>query len=304
MSQTITCRAQAENGNLLQLNTQSLGTFTQIYPEMKSTKIAEKTEEISEKFIDKFKPYLPSIARICLCATFIEDSLRMITQFSDQTGYMKDQLGSRFLGVLFVIFNFLTQITGSVLILSKKSIQISTGLLFASIFGQIFAYSVWTETAFLMRSFSLFGAVFLMLAEHWSSSQKNIFTQNIGFQDENHTKKNVVILSGRVLLTLMFLSMMHFDSSLENGIKNVVGVFIMGMIALGYKTKSASFVMICWLSLINFWFNAFWMHTGESLILDFKKFDFFQTMTVIGGLFTLILIGPGEMSLEELKKDI
>ena len=51
---------------------------------MKSTKIAEKTEEISEKFIDKFKPYLPSIARICLCATFIEDSLRMITQFSDE----------------------------------------------------------------------------------------------------------------------------------------------------------------------------------------------------------------------------
>jgi len=227
----------------------------------------------------------------------------MITQYSEQVDYIEDHsLGS--LATVFILFNFFTQIFGSGLILSKKYIQLAVGLLFSSILAQIFAYKVWHETAFLMRSFSLVGAVCLMLAEHWNTSSGNIFNQNIGYQDKNHVKKNVILLSGRILLTLMVFSMMHADLSYENILKNSVGFILIGLVAIGYKTKMACFVAVCWLSLINIWFNDFWMHSPNNIIMDYKKFDFFQTVTVIGGLVTLIMIGPGEMCLDEMKKDI
>ena len=53
---------------------------------------------------------------------------------------------------------------------------------------------------------------------------------------------------------------------------------------------------------LNFFVNDFWSHSNTSVMYDFKRYDFFQTLTVIGGLKLLLALGPGHMALDQ-KKD-
>ena len=83
---------------------------------------------------------------------------------------------------------------------------------------------------------------------------------------------------------------------------SVVGLCLVGLIAVGCKTKLTSVVMVLWLIGLNITLHNFWSHKMNSLMWDFKKYDFFQTTSVIGGLIMLIIHGPGTVSVDEFKK--
>ena len=141
---------------------------------------------------------------------------------------------------------------------------------------------------FLARNLSLCGTVCLLLAEVMGAA--STMFAGVPTLDDNQSQ-NYLQLSGnarppkhessasflgRILLIFMFMTLLHFTFSLKDLLVNCVGMGLMLLVAVGYKTKLASMVMVCWLLALNCILNDFWRHRSTSIMWDFKKYDFFQ----------------------------
>ena len=115
--------------------------------------------------------------------------------------------------------------------------------------------------------------------------------------------KTYMQLSGRLLLVLMFMTLLRFEMTFVQMAQNLVGSALIILVAIGFKTKLCALVLVAWLTIINFYYNAWWNIPSYRPMRDFLKYDFFQTFSVIGGLLLVVALGPGGVSMDEHKKD-
>lgn len=54
---------------------------------------SSKAEDLLDAIGQPLRPYIPAMSRFLIVATFLEDSLRIITQWSDQVFYMERHRG-------------------------------------------------------------------------------------------------------------------------------------------------------------------------------------------------------------------
>jgi len=161
------------------------------------------------------------------------------------------------------------------------------------------AYSILWDLQFLFRNLALIGALLLVLAESRVEG-KSLFA-GVPSLGENKPKMYLQ-LAGRILLVFMFLTLLRFEMSAMQIIQNLVGSLLMVLVTIGYKTKLSSLVLVTWLNILNFYFNAWWNIPAYKPMRDFLKYDFFQTLSVIGGLLMVVSLGPGGVSMDEQKK--
>ncbi|CAJ0941609.1 unnamed protein product [Ranitomeya imitator] len=189
---------------------------------------------------------------------------------------------------------------GCILVLSRNFVQYACFGLFGIIAMQTIAYSILWDLKFLMRNLALGGGLLLLLAESRSEG-KSMFA-GVPTMGES-SPKQYMQLGGRVLLVLMFMTLLHFDASFFSILQNMVGTALIILVAIGFKTKLAALTLVIWLFAINVYFNAFWSVPAYKPMHDFLKYDFFQTMSVIGGLLLVVALGPGGVSMDEKKKE-
>ncbi|CAH1100844.1 unnamed protein product [Psylliodes chrysocephalus] len=257
-------------------------------------------EDLADNVIRKLKYILPTLARVCLISTFLEDGLRMWFQWTEQREYMDMSWGcGKILATLFVIINLIGQLGGCVMVIIRYRVNIACGVLFFIVVLQTFAYSILWDLQFLFRNLALIGALLLVLAESRGEA-KSLFAGVPSLGDNK--PKNYLQLTGRVLLAFMFITLIRFELSFLQVTLDLLGSLLMVLVTIGYKTKLSALILVLLLTTLNFYHNAWWNIPDYKPLRDFLKYDFFQTLSVIGGLLMIVYLGPGGVSMDEHKK--
>ena len=97
-----------------------------------------------------------------------------------------------------------------------------------------------------------------------------MFNQPFAMMSEGSTTQDKYMASGRVLLMLMFLTSLRFDSTLRVLIE-LVALVLLGGVMAGFHTKPAGMAFGLISLCENMYFNDFWNEHTHSHRLDFKK---------------------------------
>jgi len=260
-----------------------------------------KAEAAAEKLTSNSRLCLPVVARLCLVSSFLEDGWRMGAQWHDQRDYIAQTWQtSELVASLFVLFNLVGQLGAVALVLARLRVVMASTVLAAVVVVQTIGYNMMWDLQFLFRNFSLCGALLLLVAETRAES-KALFAGVPSLWGDK--RKSLLQLTGRLLLVFMFLALLKFDLKLGQVVQNLVGSLLITLVAVGYKTKLTSLILITWLNTINFYFNAWWTVPSHQPLRDFLKYDFFQTLSVVGGLLMVVVLGPGQASVDARKKE-
>ncbi|EEB12895.1 surfeit locus protein, putative [Pediculus humanus corporis] len=253
------------------------------------------------KVLRSSKTFLPTIARLCLISTFVEDGLRMWFQWTEQKDYMNMIWGcGAFLATLFVIINLTGQLGGCIMVLARFKVSVACGILFFIVVLQTIAYNILWDVQFLFRNLALIGALLLVLAE--SRVEGRSLFAGVPTLGDNKPK-NYLQLTGRILLAFMFITLIRFELSFLQVVQDILGSILMVLVTIGYKTKLSALLLVCILTILNLYHNAWWNIPSYKPLRDFLKYDFFQTLSVVGGLLMIVQLGPGGVSMDEHKKE-
>ncbi|GJQ83218.1 putative surfeit locus protein [Trypoxylus dichotomus] len=264
------------------------------------TEYVSTAEDIADQVIRKGKHILPTVARLCLISTFLEDGLRMWFQWNEQREYMDMSWGcGKILATVFVLVNLIGQLGGCVMVIIRYKVSIACGVLFFIVVLQTFAYSILWDMQFLFRNLALIGALLLVLAEGRGEA-KSLFAGVPSLGDNK--PKNYLQLTGRILIAFMFITLIRFELSFLQIVLDLAGSALMVLVTVGYKTKLSALILVLFLSTLNFYHNAWWNIPEYKPLRDFLKYDFFQTLSVVGGLLMIVYLGPGGVSMDEHKK--
>lgn len=185
---------------------------------------------------------------------------------------------------------------------------------------QAFGYGLIFDLNFFLRNLSVIGGLLMVLSDSWVRKTKAF--AGLPTLDEKD-KKMYFQLAGRVLLIFLFIG---FVFSGEWSIWRVLVCFLGAgacvMVVVGFKAKYSATLLVVILSGFNLLVNNFWTvsfcaaFSCPLLSLtrffsqlhehhphkDFAKYDFFQILSIVGGLLLLVNSGPGQFSIDEKKK--
>lgn len=260
-----------------------------------------RAEDFADIFHQRTKSILPHLARLCLIATFLEDGLRMWMQWPEQRNYVMNTWRTRrMMGDLFVIVNLFSQLIPCGMILTRKKTDLACVILAFTIVLQSIVYGIFLLPQFFLRSCSLIGGLLLLMVENRKEA-RSIFA---GVPTLHQNKpKNYMQLTGRLLLVIMFITIVRFEPTVFSILQNLIGGVLIIFVAVGFKTKLSALVLAIFLTLANLYANCFWYYRGHKALHDFLKYDFFQTISVVGGLLYIVALGAGSVSVDAKKKD-
>ncbi|PGH05382.1 hypothetical protein AJ80_08350 [Polytolypa hystricis UAMH7299] len=267
-------------------------------------RIREQTSKIEDwldTIADPLKPHLPAIGRFLIVVTFLEDALRIFTQWSDQLIYLKEFRHIPW-GIthLFLIVNMIAMLVCSVLVIARKHSEYAVAGLLGVVVTQALGYGLIFDLTFFLRNLSVIGGLLMVLSDSWV--RKRFVPAGLPQLDEKD-RKMYVQFAGRVLLIFLFVGFVFAGSwSFWRILVSLVGLVASVMVVVGFKAKWSAVILVVVLSIFNILVNNWWTLNEKHPHKDFAKYDFFQILSIVGGLVLLVNMGPGQFSVDEKKK--
>jgi uncharacterized membrane protein YphA (DoxX/SURF4 family) len=221
-------------------------------------KASNEAEIFLEKLASPVKPYMPVIARFLLVVTFLEDSIRITSQWSDQIKYLRRNQGFPWgLAEVFLFLNVVIMLIGSFLAIAKKHSEVAVAGLGGVIISQWIGYGLIFDSNFFLRNMSVFGGLMMLLADAYSSKRKKLFA---GLPTLNETDRSTYLqLFGRILLVFLFLTFAFSgEFSFLRMAVSVVGLIGCVMVVVGFKAKYTAWFLVALLSVSNVLLNNWW----------------------------------------------
>lgn len=262
----------------------------------KAEKFAEKVEDLTtHPIVHQISPYVPSISRFFIVATFYEDSFRILTQWSDQVFYLhKWKHYPYILVVLFLLIVTICMLGGATLLVLRKHTNYATGVLCGCIIMQALVYGLFSGSAFVLRNISVIGGLLIAFSDSIVRN-KTTFAMLPELNSKDDQTKGYLLLAGRMLIVIMFIAF-TFSKSI---ITILITVVCTVCFAIGYKTKFASIMLGFILTFYNVTLNNYWFYDNSKR--DFLKYEFYQNLSIIGGLLLVTNTGAGELSVDSKK---
>merc|ERR1711964_63730 len=162
-----------------------------------------KIEDFLDTLSDPIKPYLPAIGRFLIVVTFLEDALRIITQWSDQLLYLHDYRHIPYgLTHLFLMINVIAMVSCSSLVIARKYSDYAVGGLIGVVITQALGYGLIFDLNFFLRNLSVMGGLLMVLSDSWVRKSKAF----AGLPEiDEKDRKMYFQLAGRVLLIFLIV---------------------------------------------------------------------------------------------------
>ncbi|KAI5853118.1 SURF4 family-domain-containing protein [Morchella snyderi] len=260
-----------------------------------------KIEDFLDTIAEPIKPYLPAIGRFLIVVTFLEDAVRIVTQWNDQLQYLRDYRHIPWgLTHTFLFLNVVAMLACSALVIARRHSEYAVGGLLAVVVTQALGYGLIFDLNFFLRNLSVMGGLLMVLSDSWN--RKRFAFAGLPQLDEKD-RKMYFQLAGRVLLIFLFIGFVFSGEwSITRVIVSMLGFVACVMVVVGFKAKLSAVMLVVILSIFNLLINNFWTLHPHHPHRDFAKYDFFQILSIVGGLVLLVNMGPGQFSVDEKKK--
>lgn len=262
--------------------------------------LSAKVEDVLDTAFEPLKPYLPALGRFLIVVTFLEDAIRILTQWTDQLYYLQSFRHFWWgFSHLFLVANVLAMSAGSYLVIARRHTEIAVGALLAVVVSQALGYGLLFDINFFFRNLSVVGGLLMVLSDSMAQ-RKQIFA---GLPTLSETdRRKYFQLAGRVLLIFLFIGFVfHGEWSLTRVLFSVVGFVACIMVVVGFRARLSAVFLVLMLSTMNLLINNFWSMHAHSPQRDFLKYDFFQTLSIMGGLLLLVNMGAGDIAMDKKK---
>lgn len=274
-------------------------------------------ENICTEFIREHRATINGISRLMLVSSFLEDSLRIVFQWSLQRDFFIHQrnLSPAFVDFFLIgnifIFLFLSLLIGAIgRRSSNKSQRISilaASVCCAMLVLQLFAYSMSHNLLLFSRQIAIIGSLLINMGQQsqyiesqkkrCSSADLSLLPATCGIGEGLRLPSNWLSLMGRICLSIFcFASALSRERlvSLHGLCSLLAGVSL----CVGYGTRVLAFSAVLLLACSSLLENVLWRAAEKPL--DFAIFDFFQSQTIVGAFLFIGTEGPGFLTVDSL----